>query len=136
MGPWIILLVYDFALYIFRSIHYEMPVVGGRARGRQRPRALNLAERPNGRIRGWSLGAHASGIENSDASADKGRRRRGGRGRGHRKKKNGEVEVEGRESTSGRGSRGSLTKSQELARDGEGEDECGKEKSPVIVEED
>jgi hypothetical protein len=135
MGPWIIFLVYDLALYIFRSIHYEVPVVGGRARGRQRPRAPSLAERPNGRVRGWSLGAHASGLEDSDAGADGGRRRRGGRGRGHRKGRSG-GSGSGRESTSGRGSGGSLTKSQELARDGEGEDEWGKEKSPVIVEED
>ncbi|KAK5135214.1 hypothetical protein LTR08_005463 [Meristemomyces frigidus] len=54
-GPWIMLLVYDALLYIWRSACYEFPGIGGRARGRQRPRAPSLTERPSGHKRGFSL---------------------------------------------------------------------------------
>ena len=55
VGPWILLLVYDALLYIYRSATYELPVIGGRARGRQRPRAPSLAERPSGHRRRFSF---------------------------------------------------------------------------------
>lgn len=55
IGPWAALLVYDLVLYIFRATTYEIPVVGGRARGRARPRAPSLTERPSGRRRRFSL---------------------------------------------------------------------------------
>lgn len=34
---------------------YDVPVIGGRARNRPRPRAPSLSERPNGRPRTFSL---------------------------------------------------------------------------------
>lgn len=49
--PWTALLLFDFVLYIVRMALYEMPVVGGRARGAQRPRAPSLNERPDGGAR-------------------------------------------------------------------------------------
>ncbi|KAF2665689.1 hypothetical protein BT63DRAFT_428638 [Microthyrium microscopicum] len=48
IGPWIVALVYDVLLYLWRSISYEIPVIGGRARGRQPPRPPTLTERPDG----------------------------------------------------------------------------------------
>ncbi|KAJ8111975.1 hypothetical protein OPT61_g5551 [Boeremia exigua] len=55
IGPWAILVVYDLILYVFRAVAYEIPVVGGRARGKTRPRAPSLTERPNGHRRRFSL---------------------------------------------------------------------------------
>ena len=55
IGPWVFLVIYDLVLYIFRSIAYEVPVVGGRARGKARPRAPSLTERPSGHRRNFSL---------------------------------------------------------------------------------
>ena len=60
IGPWALMLVYDLVLYIIRSIAYEIPYFGGRARGKRRPRAPSLAERPNGRPRSFSLNVNAS----------------------------------------------------------------------------
>lgn len=51
IGPWVLLLLYDIVLYLWRSATYEIPYVGGRARGKGRPRAPSLAERPDGRHR-------------------------------------------------------------------------------------
>ena len=51
VAPWILLVVYDFLLYIWRSATYEMPVIGGRARGKGRPRAPSLTQRPGGEKR-------------------------------------------------------------------------------------
>lgn len=55
IGPWAALVIYDLVLYVFRAVTYEFPVVGGRARGKARPRAPSLTERPNGRRRRFSL---------------------------------------------------------------------------------
>lgn len=55
IGPWAMLVVYDLILYVFRAVTYEIPVVGGRARGKARPRAPSLTERPNGHRRKFSL---------------------------------------------------------------------------------
>ncbi|KAF2735034.1 hypothetical protein EJ04DRAFT_563697 [Polyplosphaeria fusca] len=55
IGPWAVLLLYDLLLYMFRSATYEIPYVGGRARGRARPRAPSLTERPSGHRRKFSL---------------------------------------------------------------------------------
>ncbi|KAF1352155.1 hypothetical protein BDV97DRAFT_276973, partial [Delphinella strobiligena] len=57
MGPWLLMLVYDFLFYIWRTATYEIPVIGGRARGREPPKAPTLTERPSGRPRGFSLKA-------------------------------------------------------------------------------
>lgn len=47
--PWAALIVFDVLLYIWRMGAYEFPVVGGRARGMQRPRTptlnVNVSER-------------------------------------------------------------------------------------------
>ncbi len=66
IGPWAVMIIYDLLLYIVRSITYEIPYFGGRARGRRRPRAPSLAERPNGRPRSFSISVQApsSGSEN------------------------------------------------------------------------
>ncbi|KAL2854843.1 hypothetical protein BJY01DRAFT_204916 [Aspergillus pseudoustus] len=45
--PWLALLVFDMALYIWRLVTYNIPWVGGRARGMQRPRAPSLNELPD-----------------------------------------------------------------------------------------
>ncbi|QDS75648.1 hypothetical protein FKW77_007042 [Venturia effusa] len=55
VGPWALFFIYDIILYIWRAIAYEVPVVGGRARGRQRPRAPTLTERPGGETRNLGL---------------------------------------------------------------------------------
>jgi hypothetical protein len=55
IGPWLLLLVYDMILYVFRTATYDIPYVGGRARNRPRPRAPSLSERPSGRARTFSL---------------------------------------------------------------------------------
>lgn len=51
IGPWAALIVYDLVLYCFRTVTYELPIVGGRARGKRRPRAPSLKERPSGQRR-------------------------------------------------------------------------------------
>ncbi|KAF1836237.1 hypothetical protein BDW02DRAFT_251847 [Decorospora gaudefroyi] len=55
IGPWAALLIYDLLLYIFRAGAYEIPFIGGRARGKTRPRAPSLTERPSGHRRKFSL---------------------------------------------------------------------------------
>lgn len=64
IGPWALLIIYDLLLWIFRSILYLIPFVGGRARGKKRPRAPSLSERPSGRPRTFSFGGtHYTGAE-------------------------------------------------------------------------
>ncbi|EER26449.1 hypothetical protein CPC735_006210 [Coccidioides posadasii C735 delta SOWgp] len=53
--PWAFFIVYDILLYIWRATTYEIPVIGGRARGRHRPVVPSLSERPSGRQRAFSL---------------------------------------------------------------------------------
>jgi len=48
-------MLYDVVLFIFRTITYDIPYIGGRARNRPRPRAPSLSERPSGRSRTLSL---------------------------------------------------------------------------------
>lgn len=55
IGPWAVLLIYDVLLYVWRSITHEIPFIGGRARGKARPRAPSLKERPDGHRRRFSL---------------------------------------------------------------------------------
>ena len=72
IGPWLILILYDLVLYIFRAATYEIPYFGGRARGRQKPRAPSLAERPSGRARKFSIGtAVISGSESEGKSVSR-----------------------------------------------------------------
>ena len=39
LSPWLIAIIFDIMLYIFRTIYHIIPVYGGRARGETRPRA-------------------------------------------------------------------------------------------------
>ncbi|KAH8598770.1 hypothetical protein B0O99DRAFT_683523 [Bisporella sp. PMI_857] len=55
IGPWLIVIIYDMVLFIFRITTYDIPYIGGRARNRPRPRAPSLSERPSGRARTFSL---------------------------------------------------------------------------------
>lgn len=45
MSPWLLAILYDFVLWVCRTIWYELPVFGGRAQGDQRPRAPSLRDR-------------------------------------------------------------------------------------------
>jgi hypothetical protein len=56
VGPWFIFLAYDLILYLVRTITYEIPIIGGRARGKERPRAPSLKERPSGDPRVMGIG--------------------------------------------------------------------------------
>lgn len=56
IGPWLLVLIYDLLLYIVRALAYQVPYLGGKARGKRRPRAPSLAERANGRARTFSFG--------------------------------------------------------------------------------
>lgn len=55
LGPWLLLLAYDLLLYIWRSVTYEIPYFGGRARGKRRPRVPSLTDRSRGHVRNISL---------------------------------------------------------------------------------
>ncbi|KAB8339206.1 hypothetical protein FH972_022140 [Carpinus fangiana] len=48
IAPWVVFLVYDILLYFWRSAAHEIPFVGGRARGRQKPSAPGLSEISSG----------------------------------------------------------------------------------------
>ncbi|RMY76446.1 hypothetical protein D0862_13745 [Hortaea werneckii] len=67
VGPWLMILAYDIVLYIWRSATYELPGFGGRARGRARPRAPSLSERPSGHKRRFSI---AGGPRNPSEQGD------------------------------------------------------------------
>ncbi|ETI26045.1 hypothetical protein G647_02822 [Cladophialophora carrionii CBS 160.54] len=45
MVPWILAILYDFLYYVCRQIWHEVPFIGGRAQGAQRPRAPSLRDR-------------------------------------------------------------------------------------------
>jgi len=68
IGPWLLFLVYDVILYIFRAATYDIPYIGGRARNRPRPRAPSLSERPSGRARTFSL--TVPGASSSDGAVE------------------------------------------------------------------
>ncbi|OAX79648.1 hypothetical protein ACJ72_06031 [Emergomyces africanus] len=85
IAPWAFLILYDLLLYIWRASTYEIPIIGGRARGRQRPQAPSFSERPDGRRRKFSLtrslyegqgqrghndGNYRAGIDNNSSSSD------------------------------------------------------------------
>ena len=73
IGPWVLALVYDMILYLFRAVAYEIPYYGGRAQGKRRPQAPTLTERPNGRRRTFSI---TGSSPNGNASDENGERRR------------------------------------------------------------
>lgn len=56
-------------LYIVRAIAYEIPYYGGRARGRGRPQAPQLTERPGGWKRALSIsGTTGNGNEEKEGA--------------------------------------------------------------------
>ncbi|RAL01705.1 uncharacterized protein BO80DRAFT_405518 [Aspergillus ibericus CBS 121593] len=74
--PWATLLIFDICLYVWRMVTYEFPVVGGRARGKQRPRAPSLNERPDGQPRVLvGLGGGSSGREEKEWEVEELKRR-------------------------------------------------------------
>jgi hypothetical protein len=84
IGPWLAVLVYDLLLYLWRSTLYEIPYVGGRARGRDKPMAPSLTERPGGDPRKLTIPMPPISdglIEESNSSGDRNgdSRRRAGR---------------------------------------------------------
>ncbi|MCJ1357148.1 MAG: hypothetical protein MMC33_007144 [Icmadophila ericetorum] len=79
IGPWALLILYDLVLYILRTAAYEFPIVGGRARGAQRPRAPSLMERPGGQPRRFSVGVRSGGGgDGGSGSETEGTRANGG----------------------------------------------------------
>lgn len=73
--PWAALILFDAAFYLYRLILWELPFIGGRARGQQRPRAPSLNERPDGQRRAFGL----RGVETDSADGeDEGDEDRGG----------------------------------------------------------
>ena len=63
-------LAYDLLLYLWRFATYGLPYVGGRARGRNRPRAPSLTERPNGHRRQISFaGIPRLGTDSTEAAS-------------------------------------------------------------------
>ncbi|KAF7596467.1 hypothetical protein BBP40_001774 [Aspergillus hancockii] len=58
IAPWATLILFDVVLYIWRMLTYALPVIGGRARGKQRPRAPSLNERSNGQRRAFVLAGY------------------------------------------------------------------------------
>lgn len=70
IGPWALFLLYDMVLYIVRAIAFEIPYYGGRYRGRRRPQAPALTERPGGWKRALSInGTSGSGSEGKEGLA-------------------------------------------------------------------
>jgi hypothetical protein len=77
IGPWLLLIVYDAVLYIFRAATYDIPYIGGRARHRPIPRAPSLSERPSGRARTFSLAVPGgpTTVESGEVASSELRRR-------------------------------------------------------------
>ena len=64
-------LAYDLLLYVWRTITYEIPIIGGRARGKERPRAPSLKERPGGDSRVIGIGVPgATYVEEEDVQEE------------------------------------------------------------------
>lgn len=69
IGPWAFVILYDILLYIWRASTYEIPIIGGRARGMQRPLIPSLTELPPPRT--WSVsGMTYDGLKHEDDSAE------------------------------------------------------------------
>ncbi|CAG8118199.1 unnamed protein product [Penicillium olsonii] len=66
IGPWAFLVLLDATIWIYSMILWEFPWVGGRTRGRQRPRAPTLNERPGGQRRAFGL----RGVETDTGGSD------------------------------------------------------------------
>ncbi|KAK4862164.1 hypothetical protein LT330_003302 [Penicillium expansum] len=70
IGPWAFLVFLDAIIWLYRLILWEVPWIGGRAGGRQRPRALSLNERPGGQRRAFGL----RGVETDTGDSEGGDR--------------------------------------------------------------
>ncbi|KAJ5722636.1 hypothetical protein N7488_000671 [Penicillium malachiteum] len=69
--PWFALIIFDAALWLYRIILWELPWIGGRARGQQRPRAPSLNERPDGQRRVFGLrGLETDGDRDGDSTPE------------------------------------------------------------------
>ncbi|CAG8940300.1 unnamed protein product [Penicillium salamii] len=66
IGPWAFLVLLDATIWIYRMIIWDFPWIGGRARGRQRPRAPSLNARPGGQRRAFGL----RGVETDTGGSD------------------------------------------------------------------
>lgn len=75
MSPWLLAILVDLFLYIFRQVWYWIPIWGGRAKGRTRPRAPSLKD---ARRRTLSL-ADIMGSGSPGRVREEGFRRRHGR---------------------------------------------------------
>jgi hypothetical protein len=62
------MIIFDAGLYLYRMILWELPWIGGRARGHQRPRAPSLSERAEGQRR--ALGFKGVESDSGDSSED------------------------------------------------------------------
>jgi hypothetical protein len=69
IGPWAVVILCDILLYIWRASTYEIPIVGGRARGRQRPLIPSLTELPRTRSTWSQSGTTYNGTGDEDGSA-------------------------------------------------------------------
>lgn len=61
LSPWLLAIFYDLVLWICRSVWHEVPLVGGRAQGRIRPRRPGLAAVAAGNGRRMSLSGMIAG---------------------------------------------------------------------------
>ncbi|KIV79547.1 hypothetical protein PV11_07099 [Exophiala sideris] len=81
--PWILAILYDFVLYLGRVVWHEIPFFGGRARGKNRPRAPSLrASTAKGRR--LSFVDIVTGTARQQGSGTE-QRQRQGQGHGHGK---------------------------------------------------
>lgn len=62
------MIIFDAGLYLYRMLLWELPWVGGRARGHQRPRAPSLAERAEEQRRALGL----KGVESDMSDGGRG----------------------------------------------------------------
>jgi len=57
IAPWLIAIIFDFLLWIYRLVYHIIPVYGGRARGQTRPRAPSVRDAHRKRVSLVGLGA-------------------------------------------------------------------------------
>jgi hypothetical protein len=61
LGPWLLVFAYDFVLYFIRYALWELPVIGGKARGQRRPEPIKLVEHATGHKKVNSISNSPSG---------------------------------------------------------------------------
>ena len=60
------MIIFDVVLYLYRMLLWELPWIGGRARGHRQPRAPSLNERPDGQRRAFGLRSIGNESGNGD----------------------------------------------------------------------